>query len=60
VVRKKWFVMLRNGNLPPSPLIDDDEQIALFDSEGEADDAAERNPLGIAFGWASIEWWTES
>lgn len=55
----KWFVMLRNAHRPPSPLIDDDEEVALFSSEDEADIAAEKNPLGVAFGWETYVWWVD-
>ncbi len=41
---------------PPVPLCDEREEVALFATELLADDAAETNPLGVAFGWDTYEW----
>lgn len=51
-----FFVMLDSGNRTPVPLVDDDENVALFDTESEAESAGRRNPLGNAFGYDVYEW----
>lgn len=51
----KWFVMMYNqkGNCV-MPLMDGDE-VALFETEGLANDAARNNPFAKAFGFQSYE-----
>jgi len=57
-----WFVMLRHQNGRPvlmtrgEDLNDGAWDAMLFDTEEEAEDAAERNGLGKAFGWSVYEW----
>jgi hypothetical protein len=49
-----WFVML-NLNNRPAPLVNDDT-VALFETETEADEAGYKNPLGKARGFQVYEW----
>jgi hypothetical protein len=49
-----WFVML-NLNDRPTPLMDDDT-VALFETEDEADKTGYKNPLGKARGFKVYEW----
>lgn len=51
----KWFVML-NGNGVPLPLVEEDDVVALFVSEREADAAARANPLGQIYGYETYVW----
>lgn len=52
----RWFVMLNRGDGNPSPLLDEDESVAVFDDEEAADEAGSVNPLGSAFGFDTFEW----
>lgn len=48
--------MLRGHKNWPTPLMQDDETVALFDSEGEANKAAEDNSFARAYGFEVYEW----
>lgn len=52
----KWFVMMysQNGNYV-MPLVGDDEEVMLWDTEGAANDAARENPYAHAFGFQAYE-----
>ena len=52
----KWFVMMysQNGNYV-MPLVDDDNEVMLWDTEGAANDAAKDNPYANAFGFQAYE-----
>lgn len=54
--QSKWFVMLNQGNETPAPLVDDTDNVKLFDSSSDAESAARENPLGKAFGYDVYEW----
>lgn len=51
-----YFVILRGQNGRPLPMVDDENNIALFDTEDEAEECASENPLGSLFGFETIEW----
>ena len=52
----KWFVMMysQKGN-HVMPLVDDDDMVMLWETEGAANDAAKDNPYANAFGFQSYE-----
>jgi hypothetical protein len=52
----KWFVMMysQNGN-HVMPLVDENDCTMLWDTEGEANDAARGNPYAHAFGFQAYE-----
>jgi hypothetical protein len=53
----KWFVMLNGQGRWVAPMTQGDtENVALYDSEDEADTAAQENPLGAACGYEVYEW----
>jgi len=54
----KWFVMLCGGSNIPVPLMDgdNDDNVALFDTEHAADLAGASNPLGQHRGYQTFEW----
>lgn len=53
----KWFVMLRNQTgETPIPMITLEDDIALFDSEKDANNAGRTNVIGESFGFAVYEW----
>lgn len=54
--KPKWFVMLCGNDGTPIPMMRDDDDVALFDSEEEAMRNASWNPLGEAFGYEVFEW----
>ena len=51
----KWFVMMysQSGDYV-MPLVDD-EEVMLWDTEGEANDAARQNEYANAFGFQAYE-----
>lgn len=52
----KWFVMLNQWNNWPTPLLDREEDVALFDSFAEAEGAGESNDLGQSYGFVVYRW----
>ena len=55
--KRMWFVMLRSQDGRwPLPLVDLEDEIALFDSPEDARAAAIRNPIGEAFGYKVYPW----
>lgn len=50
-----YFVLLHKGSWPPLPLVDENENIAWFETEEEASNVASENPLGEAFGFEIFE-----
>lgn len=48
-----WFVMLNGGSNVPLPMVDEYEEVSLFESEKNA---AEENSLGTARGYEVYEW----
>lgn len=52
----KWFVMMysQNGNFV-MPLVDSDDEVMLWDTDGAANDAAKDNPYANAFGFQAYE-----
>ena len=52
----RWFVMMysQNGGYV-MPLVDDDQEVMLWDTEGAANDAAKGNAYANAFGFQSYE-----
>lgn len=56
----KYLVLLHLQNGKPAPLVESigkgSEEIALYDSEGKAEKAAQNNPLGALYGYEVIEW----
>ncbi len=56
---KKYFVILRQHNDLPVPMVEEDKTLALFDSEDDADNAGNSNPLGEAYGWITFVWIVE-
>jgi hypothetical protein len=51
-----WFVMLRGGKDGPLPMKDENDEIALFETEVEADREGEQNPVGHARGFQVYRW----
>jgi hypothetical protein len=51
-----YFVMINGGGNIPLPLIDEDDSVLLFSSREAAYEAARRNPLGQARGYAVYKW----
>lgn len=54
--RARWFVMLYGNDGTPIPMMRDEDNVALFDSEGEASKCALANPLGELYGYETFEW----
>jgi hypothetical protein len=53
----KWFVMLRSQSGEfPLPLVDLEDEMALFDSEDAAQAAGQKNMIGDAFGFEVYRW----
>jgi len=52
----KWFVMMYSpkGNYV-MPLVDDNDEVMLWSTEGEAHDAAQDNAFAHAFGFQAYE-----
>jgi len=48
---KEWFVMLNLQKQGVTPLVNDDDEVMLFETEEEAEERAETNPLGKSFGF---------
>jgi hypothetical protein len=53
---RRWFVMLNRGDGNPTPLVDENESLAVFDDAEAADDAGFANPLGANFGFETYSW----
>jgi hypothetical protein len=53
---RKFFVMLSLNNGDPTPMINEQGDPHLFDTEEMAYDAAENNLLGQAFKYKVYEW----
>lgn len=52
----KWFVMMHSQRGEHvMPLVDDDGEVMLWETEGEANDAARENPYANAFGFHAYE-----
>lgn len=52
----QWFVMMYSQNMEyVMPLIDDDDEVMLWKTEGAANDAARQNPFANAFGFQAYE-----
>jgi hypothetical protein len=52
----KYFVILLGCNGEPVPLVDENRNIAVFDSEQEANQRADENMLGQAHGYEVFQW----
>ena len=50
-----WFVILRNQQGKPVPFVEDDEQMATFESEEEARRALRGNLFAEKFGYEVYE-----
>lgn len=53
-----WFAMIRHQKGFPMPLVDENEDVALFNTEEEASAAARRTLMGETFGYEIYEWVT--
>jgi hypothetical protein len=51
-----YFVMLSLNNGQPTPMVSDDGDPELFKTWADAEDAANRNPLGQAYRFEIYEW----
>ena len=51
-----WFVIMRGHDGKPLPFVDDNDVLATFLTETEADNAASRNPMGVVYGWEAYQW----
>jgi hypothetical protein len=52
----KWFVMMYSqSGAYVMPLVDDDQEVMLWDTEGVANDAARDNNYANAFGFQAYE-----
>jgi hypothetical protein len=54
--RHGFFVMLRYPKGFPIPMVDEEEDIKLFGTREEADNAGKRNMFGETFGYEIYEW----
>jgi hypothetical protein len=52
----KWFIMLRNADGTPVPMINLAEDVVLFDSLEDAIKAGSANPIGEAYGFEYYAW----
>jgi len=52
----KYFAMIRHQKGHPMPLVDEQEDVVLFDSREAAEDAAKRTLMGETFGYEVYEW----
>lgn len=52
----KYFAMIRHQKGHPMPLVDENEDVMLFDTEEEAAAAAKRTLMGETFGYEVYEW----
>ncbi len=52
----KYFVMAINFRNHPEPIVNDDDNLTLFDTEKEADEMANGQPLCHAGGYEIYEW----
>ena len=57
-MKTRYFVMIRNASRDnwPLPLVDESEDVVLFDNEREANAAGLNNPLGNAYGFEIYPW----
>lgn len=51
-----FFVILNSRHNRPSPLMMDEDDIAVYDTREAAEEAAKLHPLGEAFGYEVYEW----
>jgi hypothetical protein len=51
-----FFVILTTQNVTPAPMMLENEELATFDTEVEAEEAAKDNILGKHFGYEIYEW----
>lgn len=51
-----YFVMLCDQRDKPVPMVNDKGEVALYDFMADANDAADNNPLGKAYGYQVFEW----
>jgi hypothetical protein len=55
MIDKPYFVLLNHQNGKVIPMMEDDENMAFFESEIEACECASKNPLGETFGFEVFE-----
>lgn len=51
-----FFVMIRHQKGHPTPLVDEGEDVALFETEAEAKKAGEATLMGETFGVEVYQW----
>jgi hypothetical protein len=51
-----FFVMIRHQKGHPMPLVDENEDVMLFDTRDEAALAADKTLMGPVFGYEIYEW----
>lgn len=52
----RYFVMIRYPKGFPIPLVDEKEDIVLFDSREEAENLANKTLMGPVYGFEVYEW----
>jgi len=52
----KWILLLVGGKGRPLPMVDENDEISLFDSSEDAEEAGAKNPLGQKRGFKVIRW----
>jgi hypothetical protein len=52
----KWFIMLRGAMGDPLPVMTLEDELAIYDSEEEADKVARQNIIGEHYGYRIYEW----
>jgi len=52
----KFFVMIRHQKGFPMPMVDENEDVKLFDTREEAEEAGKKNLFGETFGYEVYEW----
>lgn len=56
VKKSGFFVMIRHQKGFPVPMVDEEGNVKLFDTEAEAEQAGKKNLFGETFGYEVYRW----
>lgn len=54
----KYFIMLNHPNRHPMPVVDEDENVELFETKDDAENWADSSDAAQAWGYEIFEWET--